>query len=140
MRKLCQALLGLVIAAWLACATPAAAQTAYPDSSSPSLSVGTQIVKCVNGAGQAVLCPPFAGSLTGGSGNVANATANATLAGAAGQLTFISGFEITAGGASAAACVTATVSGTLGGTLTYVFCAPQGVAVAATPLVVPFIP
>jgi hypothetical protein len=140
MRKLCQALLGLAIAACLASAAPAAAQVAYPDSSSPSLAVGTMVVKCVNSAGQAVLCPPFAGSLAAASGNVANATASATLAGAAGQLTYISGFEITAGGATAAACVSATVTGTFGGTLTYSFCAPQGVAVAATPLVVPFNP
>lgn len=72
------------------------------------------------------------------SGNVANASAVATLTGGAQQNTYITGFEVTAGGATAGACVNATVTGVLGGTMTYTFCAPTGAAVQAMPLVVEF--
>jgi hypothetical protein len=72
------------------------------------------------------------------SGNVANATATATLA-AAGNLTnWITGFEITNGGATAASCVTATVTGLVGGAESYTVCAPTGAGVAATPLLVQY--
>ena len=74
------------------------------------------------------------------SGNVAAATAAATLPAAQGLITFISGFEITAGGATAGSCVTATVTGLAGGSLSYAYCAPTGATAAAAPLVVPFRP
>lgn len=76
--------------------------------------------------------------LTASSGNVANASAAATLAAAAGETTYITGFEITASGATAAAVVTVTVTGTIGGTLSYTFVAPAGATAQATPLVVEF--
>lgn len=74
------------------------------------------------------------------SGNVANAAAVATITGKAQQNTYITGFEVTAGGATAGACVNATVTGVLGGTMTYTFCTPTGAAVQAMPLVVQFSP
>lgn len=76
--------------------------------------------------------------ITAASGNVANASAVATLAGAAGKTTYITGFELTAGGATGAALVQATVAGVLGGTLTYIFGFPAGVTTIATPLIVEF--
>ncbi|RUV16965.1 MULTISPECIES: hypothetical protein [unclassified Mesorhizobium] len=82
--------------------------------------------------------PVGATAVTASSGNVANGAAVATLPGVVGQTTYITGFEITAGGATAAALVAATLSGIVGGTATYIFAAPAGVAVGAAPLVVQF--
>lgn len=84
--------------------------------------------------------PSDATSVSASSGNVTNAAAVATLAAVASKTNYLSGFQITAAGATAAACVNATVVGLLGGTRTYTFCAPAGVAVGATPLVVNFSP
>jgi hypothetical protein len=74
------------------------------------------------------------------SGNQANAAATASLAGAVGKSTWVTGFEITAGGATAASLVVATLTGVLGGTQSYVFAVPAGATVGATPLVVEFNP
>jgi hypothetical protein len=72
------------------------------------------------------------------SGNLANATATATLAGVSNLTNWITGFEITNGGATSANCVTATVTGLVGGTESYTVCAPAGPGVAATPLLVQY--
>lgn len=74
--------------------------------------------------------------ITAASGNVANASAAATLAGAASKTTYITGFVITAAGATAGACVNATITGTISTTLTFTYCVPTGAAVGASPLVV----
>jgi hypothetical protein len=96
-----------------------------------------------------VLMPPTKGEaqsqphqypVAGASGNVAAATAVASLPGASGLTTFLSGFEITSGGATAASCVNATVTGVVGLTLTYSYCAPAGVAAYGLPLIVTFNP
>jgi hypothetical protein len=83
---------------------------------------------------------PHSFPLTAASGNVVAAPAVATLPGAPGLTTFISGFEITASGATAASCVNATVAGVVSGSLTYAFCAPAGVTAEAPPLIVNFNP
>lgn len=75
---------------------------------------------------------------TAASGNVANASAAATLATTSGKTTYITGFEVTAGGATAGAVVTVTVTGTITGTLSYTFAVPTGAVLAATPLIVEF--
>lgn len=72
------------------------------------------------------------------SGNVAAATATATLAAAATKTTYITGFEITGGGATAASVVTATVTGLLGGAQSYSIAVPAGAALGITPLIVNF--
>ena len=75
------------------------------------------------------------------SGAVAAATATATLAhNAAGDdLVYITGFEITGGGATAASVIAATVTGLVGNiTLTYEIPVPAGVTLGITPLVVEF--
>lgn len=82
--------------------------------------------------------PAGATALAASSGNVANSSAAATLAGAVGATTYISGFVCTAGGATAGSVVTVTVTGTTGGTMSYTFAAPTGAAVGASPLVVQF--
>lgn len=72
------------------------------------------------------------------SGNVANAAAAASLAAVPGRTAYVTGFEITAGGATAAALVEATLAGLRGGTATYIFGAPAGATAIAQPLIVKF--
>lgn len=78
--------------------------------------------------------------ITGASGNVANAAAIATLANAAAKTNFLAGFEISGAGATAALPVTVTVTGLLGGTLTYIYTFAAGPLVGNLPLVVEFNP
>lgn len=86
------------------------------------------------------LVPTSSTQITAASGNVAAATATATLAAASGKSTYISGFEITSSGATVGTVVTCTVTGTITGTMSYTYAAPAGVLVMGTPLVVPFSP
>jgi hypothetical protein len=79
-------------------------------------------------------------ALIAGSGNVANAAATATLTGGALTTVYLSGFEMTAAGATAGLPVLLTVTGLLGGTRTFIFTFPAGVLVPATPLIVAFDP
>lgn len=74
------------------------------------------------------------------SGVVANTIASATLPAAVGKTTYISGFQVTADGATSAACTGFQVTGTLNSQLNYVFCWPAGVTTPATPLIVNFDP
>jgi hypothetical protein len=74
------------------------------------------------------------------SGNVAAATATATLPAVAGKITYICGFAATGGGATAAAVVNLTVTNVVGGTQTYTYGAQLGVGVPDPPLVVQFAP
>ncbi len=62
------------------------------------------------------------------SGNVAAATATATLAGTSGKTTYITGLQIVGTGATAASVVSCTITGLLGGTVTL----PLGVVAGAT--------
>lgn len=71
------------------------------------------------------------------SGNAANVLGAATLPGAAGKTTYITGFEVTSAGATAALAVDVTVAG-LANTLHYAFVHPGGVPTGAAPLVVQF--
>jgi hypothetical protein len=76
--------------------------------------------------------------ITGSSGNVSAATATATLTAVTGKTTYITGFEVTGAGATAGLPVLVTVTGTQGGTLTYVYSAAVGVLVGNTPLIIEF--
>lgn len=71
------------------------------------------------------------------SGNVANASAVATLPAAVGKTTYIKGFTITPGGVTVAAVVTATLTG-VANTLSYTIGAPTGAGAAGPAVVVPF--
>lgn len=102
--------------------TPVSAATPLPTSSAPT--VGN--------------LPTGATAVIASSGNVANASAAATLAAVAAKTNFLSGFQITAGGATVGADVSVTITGLLGGTITYTFNAPAGALVGATPLIVTF--
>lgn len=101
----------------------------------------TPVVIAVNPDGSSIAAggiPNGTTQLNASSGNVANAAAVATLAAAAGKTTFITGFEVTAGGATAGALVNVTVAGLIGGTDTYTFAVPTGATLAAQPLIVEF--
>ena len=88
----------------------------------------------------AALLPINATQVSKSSGNVAAATASATMPATAGQTNFCTGFEITGAGATAASVVIATLVNTLGGTLSYTIAVPAGATVGITPLVVSFNP
>jgi hypothetical protein len=89
----------------------------------------------VNPATQVAATP-----ITAASGNVAAATATATLAAAAGKTTYICGFTITSAGSTAAAVVSPTITNTITGTLTFTYVSVAGVTLANQSLVVPFNP
>ena len=79
--------------------------------------------------------------ITASSGNVAAATATATLAASgAKRITYICGFAATSGGATAAAVVNLTITNLVTGTATYTYGAVTGVGVPSPSLVVPFSP
>lgn len=71
-----------------------------------------------------------------GSGNVAAASAVATLTGTVATRVFIAGFEVTGSGATAGLPVTVTVAGLLGGTQNYTYTFASGVLVGNAPLIV----
>lgn len=62
----------------------------------------------------------------------------ATLAAAAGATTYITGFEVTGTGATAGSTIVVTVTGILGGTLSYELAIPAGVGTPINPLIVEF--
>jgi len=70
------------------------------------------------------------------SGNKANSAATATLTHDSTNLWYVTGLEVTASGATAGLPVNVTLTGCLGGTLTWTFTFPAGVLVPATPLVI----
>jgi hypothetical protein len=72
------------------------------------------------------------------SGNVANATATATVPAAVGRTTYLTGFEVTGSGSTAGGPVSVTVTGLLFGTATYTYTAAIGALVGNTPLIVEF--
>lgn len=72
-------------------------------------------------------------------GEVAAAANNQTLAAAAGMRTYISGFVITGGGATAASVVSVTITG-LANTLNFDIPVPAGAAAGIQPLWVEFDP
>lgn len=91
-------------------------------------------VSSAGAAGYPIGATPVSAS----SGNVANANAVATLPAVAGKTTYITGFEITGAGATAAAVVLATLAGLVGGMATYVVVAPAGATTGITMMVVSF--
>ena len=78
-----------------------------------------------------------AGAVLATSGNVAAAPAVATMPAVPGKTNFVTGFEITGAGATAASVVVATFAG-LAQALAYVVAVPAGAAVGITPIVVEF--
>jgi len=69
--------------------------------------------------------------LVSASGNKAAAAAAATLAADGNSTVYLSGFEVSGAGATASSIIQITVTGILGGTLTYIYVVPAGVGVVA---------
>lgn len=89
----------------------------------PSDSTGTQAV-----------------AVRGSSGNVANATATASIPAVAGKTAYVAGFDITGSGATAASVVSPTLAGILGGTATYTLAVVAGATLGNQVLRVTFTP
>jgi hypothetical protein len=82
---------------------------------------------------------PYGSTVVGStSGNVAAASAVATLPAVSGKTNYIEGFTITGAGATGASNVVATLTGLLGGTNSYIVTAPAGVTTAIQALTVVF--
>jgi len=88
--------------------------------------------------GAASPIPAGATIMNASSGNIANNSAAATLDVTAPELAYVTGFEITAAGATGAAIVVATLAGVIGGTMSFIFGVPAGATAMASPLVVQF--
>lgn len=143
--------LAIALAAAVLAAVSAFAAPFYPDSSGTGV-VPMAVNGCVNGSSQAVPCAaatplitapagPYASgatAITADSGNVAAATATATLAAVAAKTTYICGFTITSSGSTAAAAVNATITNTITGTLTFTYTTVAGATLGNQPLVVSF--
>lgn len=82
--------------------------------------------------------PPGATPLAVSSGNKAAAVAAATLSSAAGKTAYITGFTVSGSGATGGLPVIVTVTGILGGTLSYIYTAAVGVLLPNQPLSVQF--
>src|SRR6266404_5318352 len=76
--------------------------------------------------------------ITASSGNVAAATATATLAAATGKVTYICGFAITSAGSTGAAVMSPTITNLVTGTMTFTYTTVAGATLANAPLIVPF--
>lgn len=84
------------------------------------------------------MLPPGSTQVTATSGNVANASAVATMAAVSGRTNNISGFSVTGSGSTVGLPVTVTVAGLLGGSLPYTYTAAIGATVGNTPLVIKY--
>lgn len=84
--------------------------------------------------------PAGAVPVTNSSGNVAATATSATLPASATLFTWITGFQVTGAGATAASVILVTVTGVQGGTMTYALVVPAGATTSITPLAVPFQP
>lgn len=137
MKRITLALLALGLA------SPAFAQSTVGinKASPPVLADGVQQQVLLDTAGNLRTSPIIGApgvNVRGASGNVANAGAVATLTGTATTTVYINGFTCIPGGATAGALVNVTVTGTLGGTFTYIAGAPTGAAVVGNTLTVQF--
>ena len=86
------------------------------------------------------MSPSAATQVTASSGNVAAASAVATLPAVASRYNFLAGFAVTSSGSTAAAVVNVTVTGLVTGTMTYTYTSVAGATLANQPLVVTFNP
>jgi hypothetical protein len=84
--------------------------------------------------------PVMKTGLSASSGNVANATATASLPAKVGQIAYMTSWLVAASGATAGATVNLTVTGLAGGTLTVPFTFPAGANVAAYALTPTYYP
>jgi hypothetical protein len=83
------------------------------------------------------LLPSGATPITASSGNVAAASGVATIPAVANKTAWITGFMVTSAGSTGAAVVTPTITGIVGGTMTFVYTSVAGVTLGNAPLIVP---
>lgn len=102
--------------------------------------LGNTVTSASAAVGYPTTATSGATALNGNSGNVAAATATATLAGAAAKTTYISGLLVTGGGATAGSIVNGTITGLAGGTSTFTVPVATGVTVGNFPLFVDYNP
>lgn len=74
----------------------------------------------------------------GSSGNVANASAAASIPATSAKTGYLTGIEFTATGATAASNVVATITGLLGGTISFIVAVPAGVNTQVSPIILQF--
>lgn len=110
--------------------------TRYRDQGDGSFAAVTTQLSAAGAAGY----PAGAAPVHAASGNVANGVASATLPAASGKTTYLTGFEITGGGATVALLVSPTVAGLLGGTATYSLATVAGALLANVPIMTTFNP
>lgn len=77
-------------------------------------------------------------AVTNSSGNVAAGTATATMPAVVNRTNWISGFEFTSAGATAASVVNCTLSGVIGGPMNFVLAVVAGATLGNTPLIAEF--
>lgn len=93
----------------------------------------------VGGAAATIALPPDATPVNVTSGVQANANAVATMPAVAGKTNYLTGFEITGAGATAAAVVNATLTGLFGGaTMNYTVTVVAGATLANPSIIVSF--
>lgn len=136
------ALAAASLAALLMCAQPAAAQFVGQPTwlSDPS---GVCSYPGRSGCGFVENPEPYpygATAETSSSGDVAAATAAATIAKASAKTTYLSGLSVTGGGATGASIVQCTIVGVLGGTLTFNTAVVAGATLGNTPVRLDFNP
>ena len=126
----------------LGMASPAFAQSTVGiyKAAPPVLTDGVQQQVLLDANGNLKTAPTTGTGIRGASGNVANAAATATLTGGATTTVYISSFTCNPGGATAAALVSVTITGTLGGTYTYTAGAPAGSTTVGAAVTGAFIP
>lgn len=78
--------------------------------------------------------PDGAVPITAASGNVAAASGVATIPAIAGKTAYLTGFIITSAGSTGAAVVSPTVTGLIGGTLTFTYVSVAGATLGNQPL------
>ena len=99
-----------------------------------------EVVSVAAGAVGAAGYPAGATPIAVTSGNATNATATATLPAAVGKTTYITGFAVTGGGATAGQLAGVTVTGVPGGPLNYTVASPTGITNPLQPLIINFSP
>lgn len=124
-------------------ATNIGALTGLANAAAPTDTEGDLVLLSTDLAGNLRVAPtPYpaaATALTATSGDVANTAAVATLAGTASKTTYITGFSLFPGGATAMGVVVATVTGLISGTLSVLVAATAiATAVNGSPIIVNF--
>lgn len=80
--------------------------------------------------------PAGAIPVNGASGNVANASAAASLPATAGATNYVCGFSITSSGSTAAAVVSPTLAGVVNGPLTFTYASVAGATLSNQPVLI----